>query len=197
MADPISRLLVAGIASEAVLLGAAFGIGWLVDVPPFERSRPDLRAVGYGVAGTLPLLGLLGWCLRTRWAPVRRLVGLVEEHLRPYLVGMSAGGIVLLSLMAGIGEEALFRGVIQAGLAERLPGPVAVGIAALLFGVAHWLTPAYAVLAGVIGVYLGALFLLTDNLLVPIVTHACYDVVALTILVRMKPAASGQALPPG
>jgi len=165
-------------------------------VPPLGQFRLDAGSVGYGIAATLPLLGLLFWCLHTRWGPMRRLVSLVEEHLAPYLSGVSAGGIVLVSLMAGVGEEVLFRGVIQAGLAERLPAPVAVGIAALLFGVAHWLTPAYAVLAGVIGVYLGALFLLTDNLLVPIVTHACYDVVALTILVRMKPAASGEALPP-
>lgn len=194
---PISRLLVAGVASEAALLGVAFALGWLADVPPFERSRPDPWAVGYGAAATLPLLVLLRWCLRTSWAPVRRLVALVEEHLRPHLVGTTAAGIVLLSLLAGIGEEALFRGVIQAGLAERLPAPAAVGIAALLFGMAHWLTPAYAVLAGFIGAYLGILFQVTDNLLVPIVTHALYDVVALSVLVRRKPASPGAAMPPG
>jgi membrane protease YdiL (CAAX protease family) len=175
----------------------AFVVGWLAGVPPFERSHPDLRAVGYGVAATVPLLGLLRWCLRTTWAPVRRLVALVQEHLRPHVIGTSAGGIALLSLMAGIGEEALFRGVIQAGLADRLPAPASVGIAALLFGAAHWLTPSYAVIAGLIGAYLGVLFLVTDNLLVPIVTHTLYDVVALSVLVRMKPARSGAALPPG
>ena len=98
---------------------------------------------------------------------MRRLVARVEEQVAPYLAGASTGGIVLLSLMAGIGEEALFRGVIQAGLAERVPASAAVVIAALLFGVAHWLTRSYALLAGLIGVYLGVLFLLTDNLLVP------------------------------
>ena len=153
--------------------------------------------MAYGVAATLPLLGLLRWCLRTRWGPVRRLVGLVEEHVGPYLAGTSTAGIVLLSLMAGIAEEALFRGVIQAGLAEWLPIPVSVGIAALLFGAAHWLTPSYAVLAGLIGLYLGILFLVTGNLLVPIVTHAVYDIVALSILVRRRPDAAGPAIPPG
>lgn len=177
----------------------AFAIGWLAGVAPFGRFRLDAEAVGYGVAATLPLLGLLRWCLGTEWAPMRRLVTLVEERLTPYLAGASAGGIVLLSLMAGLGEEVLFRGVIQAGLAERLPAWVAVGIAALLFGVAHWLAMSYAVLAGLIGIYLGILFLVTDNLLVPIVTHALYDVVALSILVRMKPGdpAPGVTLPPG
>jgi hypothetical protein len=175
----------------------ALGVGRLAGVPPFGRFRLDAQAIGYSVAATLPLLGLLRWCLRTEWGPMRRLVKLVEEHLTPYLPGASAGGIVLLSLLAGIGEEALFRGVIQAGLSERLPAPVAVAIAALLFGVAHWLTMSYAVLAALIGVYLGILFLVTGNLLVPALTHALYDVAALSILVRMRPDASGPEPPPG
>ena len=167
-------------------------------MPPFGQIRLDAVSVGYGIAATLPLLGVLRWCLRTEWGPMRRLVSLVENHLTPYLAGASAGGIVLLSLMAGIGEEVLFRGVIQAGLGERLPAWLAVGIAALLFGVAHWLTMSYAVFAALIGVYLGVLFLVTGNLLVPAVTHALYDVVALSVLVRLKPeAAPGVILPPG
>jgi len=167
-------------------------------VRPFGHFRLDAVAAGYGIVATLPLVGLLRWCLRTEWEPMRRLVSLVEEHLTPYLAGASAGGIVLVSLMAGIGEEVLFRGVIQAGLADRLPAWLAVGIAALVFGAAHWLTMSYAVFAALIGVYLGVLFLVTENLLVPAVTHALYDVVALSVLVRLKPDArwSGVILPP-
>ena len=169
----------------------AFALGWLFDVAPFGRFRFDIAAVGYGLAATLPMLLLLAWCVRTRWHPVRRLVDLVEEQLRPYLPGATLGGILLLSLTAGAAEEALFRGVIQAGIGGRLPAWAALAIAGLLFGMAHWLTLSYAVLAGLIGCYLGALFLLADNLLVPIVAHAAYDVVALAVLVRMKPRTAG------
>jgi membrane protease YdiL (CAAX protease family) len=156
-------------------------------VPPFGHFRLDARAAGYGVAAALPLLGLLRWCLRSQWEPMRRLVDLVEEHLTPYLTGASVGGIVLVSLMAGIGEEVLFRGVIQAGLADRLPAWLAVGIAAVLFGVAHWLTVSYAVFATLIGIYLGILFVVTENLLAPLIAHALYDVIALSVLVRLRP----------
>jgi hypothetical protein len=175
---------VAGVLSECALLVAALAIGRLLGIPPFGRLVIDAATVVHGVAATLPMLVLLYWCLRTGWAPMRRLVSLAEDHLRPYLAGASIGGIVLLSFMAGIGEEALFRGVIQTALAERLPGWTAVGIGALLFGAAHWLTLSYAVLAGLIGVYLGVVFLLTENLLVPIVAHGLYDVVALAVLAR-------------
>ncbi len=160
-------------------------------MPPFGRFELDFRAVLLGGAATLPMLAALRWCLATTWAPMRRLIALVVEHLSAYLAGASAGGILLLSVMAGIGEEALFRGVIQTGLAQRIPGPAAVAVAALLFGAAHWLTATYALLASLIGLYLGALFLLTENLLVPAIAHAAYDVVALSVLVRMKPAPSG------
>jgi membrane protease YdiL (CAAX protease family) len=177
---------VAGALSECALLVAALAAGRLLGLNPFARLQVDAAAVAYGLAATLPMLLVLWWCLRTRWGPVRRLVSLAEDHLRPYLRGASAGGIVLLSFMAGIGEEALFRGVIQAGLAERLPGWIAVGIGAFLFGAAHWLTLSYALLAGMIGVYLGAVFLLTGNLLVPIVAHGLYDVVALSALARSQ-----------
>lgn len=137
-----------------------------------------------GAAGALPMLGLLLWCLRTAWKPMRRLVALVEERLGPYLAKASASGIVLLALLAGVGEELLFRGVIQVWLAERAPLWLAIAAASLLFGVGHWLSVSYAVLASVIGAYLGLLFLLSGNLLAPIVAHAAYDVVALFVLIR-------------
>jgi membrane protease YdiL (CAAX protease family) len=164
----------------------AYAIGALAGVPPFGRFRLEAAAVGYGAAATLPLLGLLRWCLRTEWEPMRRLLGLIDKQLAPYLTGATAGGIVLLSLLDGVGEEVLFRGVIQEGLAERLPAWLAVGIGAILFGAAHWLTTTYAVFAALIGAYLGILFLMTGNLLVPTVTHALYDVAALAILARRR-----------
>jgi uncharacterized protein len=171
-----------------VLLGLALGIGRLADISPFERFRLDLRGLLLGLAATLPMLALLRWSVATSWAPIRRLVSLVVEYLAPYVAAVSPAGILALSLMAGVAEEAMFRGLIQAGLGRHLPEWTAVAVAGALFGVAHWLTPMYALLAGLIGLYLGVLFVLTDNLLVPAVAHAAYDVVALAVLVRMAPS---------
>ena len=42
-------------------------------------------------------------------------------------------------------------------------------------------------LAGLFGLYLGALWLLTGNLLVAIAAHAVYDFFALLYLVRFQP----------
>ena len=169
----------------------ALGLGRLAQVPAFGHLRLDSEGVVLGAAGALPMLGILLWCLRTTWGPMHRLVALVEERLGPYLTGASAGGIVLLAVLAGVGEEALFRGVIQTWLAERVPLWVAVAAASLLFGLGHWLSASYAILASLIGAYLGILFLLSDNLLVPMVAHAAYDVVALFALARRAEASRG------
>jgi len=56
--------------------------------------------------------------------------------------------------------------------------------ASALFGLAHAITSTYAILAGLIGAYLGWLWLATDNLLTPTVAHAAYDLVALWYLLR-------------
>jgi uncharacterized protein len=84
-----------------------------------------------------------------------------------------------------LAEEILFRGVVQAGLTRLLPEWVALVLASAAFGLAHFLTPAYALLAGLAGLYLGGLFLLQGNLIAPVVAHAVYDVVALNCVVRL------------
>lgn len=170
--------------SECALLVVAFVLGRLGGVSPLARLSLDLAAAATGLAAALPMLLLLHWCLRTSWAPMRRLVALVEDRLGPHLAHAGLGGIVLLAALAGIGEELLFRGVIQAWLAERYPVWLSLIGASLLFGAGHWLSASYAVLAAVIGAYLGLLFLITGNLLAPIVAHAAYDVVALVVLAR-------------
>ena len=175
--------------SEGALVVVALGLGRLGGVSPFQALRVDLAGIAAGFLAALPMLALLLWCLRTDWAPMRRLVALVEDRLGPYLAGASPWGLVLLAALAGFGEELLFRGVVQVWLGERLPMWVALAGASVLFGVGHWLSTSYAVLAALIGAWLGLVFLVTGNLLAPVVAHAAYDVVALHVLARRGAAA--------
>lgn len=107
---------------------------------------------------------------------VQRIVGLFAES--------SYSEIALISLLAGLGEEGFFRGVIQCALAGPVGPTGALLIASALFGLGHFVTPAYAFIAGVFGLYLGALLFLTGNLLPAIVVHTLYDFFALVYLVR-------------
>ena len=56
------------------------------------------------------------------------------------------------------------------------------------------MTLAYAMLAALVGGYLGWLHLASGNLLVPILAHALYDFVALRLLLRVKPTPTSSVL---
>jgi membrane protease YdiL (CAAX protease family) len=129
--------------------------------------------------------------------PVRRLRELVHEAIVPLFASESLASLALISALAGLGEEMLFRGLLQAGLAAWINGPhgawLAMLVASLLFGLVHWISSSHAVLATVIGIYLGCLFWVSGHLLVPIVAHALYDFLALVWLVRWHPPENSKA----
>jgi membrane protease YdiL (CAAX protease family) len=113
---------------------------------------------------------------------------MVDRQVVPLFADLSLLQLAAISLAAGFGEELLFRGVLQSSLSDRLGPPWGIWagllFASVIFGMCHWLTFTYALLATLIGVYLGTLLLVTENLLAPIVSHALYDFVALIYMVR-------------
>jgi len=182
---------------EGGLIGLAWLGGWLLASPPLDRTHADLRDFGLGLAATLPLLLGFWVCLHWPIPPLARIKRLSEEFIRPLFCGCTILDLAAISLVAGIGEEMLFRGVIQ-GVAGRWLGTgFGLVIASVLFGLLHLITPTYALLATACGVYFGVLVLLTDNLIVVIVPHALYDFIALTYLVRGPAAKDAEiATPP-
>jgi uncharacterized protein len=175
------RLAVTG---EAGLLLLAWGLARWWDLSPLQAIGPLESGLAWGVAATIPLLGGLAWMVSSRLVPLRRLVQLVVQQVGPLLASLSIWQLALLATLAGFSEEVLFRGVLQVGLSAWLPGPGSVLVVSLLFGLVHFASREYALMAGVMGVYLGTLFLVQGNLLVPIVTHALYDLVALIWVAR-------------
>jgi hypothetical protein len=185
--DP--RFLPLALTGEAGLLLLAWGLGRWLGISPLQELRLSLQALVWGIAATVPLLFGLAIMLAARSGPARRLVSFVVEQIGPFLARCSVGELAFLAAVAGISEEVLFRGVIQVGLAQVLPEVWALVAASVLFGLVHFATRAYAVLAGVMGVYLGSLFLVQGSLLAPIITHGLYDFVALLYVARIFRAA--------
>lgn len=180
---------------EAALGVVALAVGWTIGVDPLstipitdDSLNNNLLATLWGIAAALPLLVALLLINRLPLRSFTEIRRFVDERVLPLFQPLSLFELGAISFAAGFGEELLFRGLLQVGIAERVDGPfgivIAVAIAALLFGVCHWITPAYAVLATLAGVYFGVIFLLTGNLLAPLVAHALYDFVALVYLTR-------------
>ncbi len=188
MERPPSRLqvLLVALSLEGALVALWLILGSLLETPPSSQGVLSLRALGAGVAATLPLLPLLHWMCRTPFGPVRRIMVLIDDSIIPLLSPLGARDFALIAALAGIGEEGLFRGILQSELAAVLSPFPAIAAAAVLFGLLHALTPAYAVIAGLLGIYLGWLHYATGNVVVPVVVHGLYDFLALMYLVKWR-----------
>lgn len=187
---------------EGALVAVAIGLGWLFSVDPMATFPGEWTEIGWGVAwgvaATLPPLALAWLSLRCPLRAFRELVQVVDELLVPLFGTCRVADLAVISVLAGLSEEMLFRGVIQVAVADRLEGQLGVWVglaaAAMLFGLFHRITITYALLAGAIGLYLGGIWLISNNnLLVPIVAHAMYDFIVLVYLVKIrKPLAASQ-----
>jgi hypothetical protein len=176
-----------GALFELMLLGlAAGGIG-LLGRPWLADFHWRVRDLVIGVGGAGPLLVGFYFVLTSAGPPCRQIREFLEQIARPALGHWNRGQLIAIALLAGVGEEALFRGAIQGGLESIWGTMPALLLASFAFGLGHAVTRAYAVLAALMGVYLGALWVVTGNLLVPIVTHAVYDGVALVWYLRRAP----------
>jgi membrane protease YdiL (CAAX protease family) len=203
LAEPLNlgerdRFFAKAMAFELSLAAAAVVIGWLVGFSPLASmpGAPSLGiAVTWGIVGTIPMVVGLLFFDRFPIGPLKSLKQLTERLVVPLFSGLSIWQLALLSAAAGFGEELLFRGLIQAGMTHGLSFAydqwIACLVASILFGLCHWLSATYGILAIVIGVYLGVLFVFTDSLLPPMIAHGLYDFVALVYLVKVaKPDVS-------
>jgi len=169
---------------EGGLLLVAVVASWLLDASLLKQISIRWWDVGMSLAGTCPLVLGLVWGDHCRWSAVARLFQKTRAQIVPLFAGLSVVELALISAVAGVAEESLFRGVIQTALTDSIGPLPALVVASALFGLAHLITPMYALLASVIGLYLGLLLLVSDNLLTPILVHGLYDFVALLYLLR-------------
>ncbi len=188
--DPARTTQIA-LAFECALGAVALVIGWLVGQWPLvgvstlpEDSRPQIVAIGWGLVATGPLLVALVLMERFPVGPLRGLREMTSEVILRMFGGASVVQLAAVAVAAGVGEELLFRGLVQAGVARFFGLSVAVVAASVLFGLCHWLNATYAVLAMLAGAYFGLWMSATGNILTPIVAHAAYDFLALVYLVQ-------------
>ena len=169
---------------EGGLVALAWLLGWWLEQPPLRTFSWDARAALVGVAATLPLLLLFLVLMRWPVGPLAGIKRFSEEVVRPTLAPCTLIDLIGISTLAGLGEEMVFRGVLQPALARSIGPWSALAAISVLFGAMHYVSATYAILAALMGAYLGALWMHSDNLLTPIVVHGLYDLVVLLYLLR-------------
>jgi len=158
-----------GLAVIALIVGFLFGLYLWEHI---WCNWETLWQIAWGLA---PLIAGYFVLLALPLSGVQRVGNIVRELFRQYMATLKLWQLAVIAALAGIGEELLFRGLIQLGLSHFMDVWLAILITSLLFGLAHAITFTYFLLTFIISLYFGWLFVHTGNLFVPIAIHALYD----------------------
>ena len=115
-------------------------------------------------------------------ATLRSVYNLLGGSFKPLLAIVTA---VVLGTVAGVGEEILFRGILQETIYQQhwisnYNTIVSIVLSSIIFGLFHAVTPMYVVLATIASMYFGTLYTLFDgDLTIPVLCHSIYDIGAL------------------
>jgi uncharacterized protein len=168
-----SRILRLAVPFYAAFVLLAVTISTLTDTPLRLGANSVPVALGVGLvtaAGTV-LSGVVAY----RVLPVVREI---SEELAPVLLsGSSTWGLISVSVLSAVGEELLFRGVLQP--------LVGVVFSSVLFGLLH-VGPdrrylLWTVWAVAVGFLFAGLYVWTGGLLAPVVAHAAHNAATLVL----------------
>jgi membrane protease YdiL (CAAX protease family) len=106
------------------------------------------------------------------------------RDLHDFVSGFPTAGVVCLAVLAGVSEELFFRAFIQGGLANLTNDTTSVIAASIIFGLAHFLSLTYFLVATLMGALLGITYVLSESILLVMVWHSVYDLIALMVLIK-------------
>ncbi len=171
---------------EASLSVLAILLGLFVNVNPFENLHFSEIGIVYGVIGTAPLFIMFVSLEKIQVDSISKIKDLLLNTLGSTLHKYHWTDLLILAAIAGFSEELLFRGFLQPWIANSWGGMAGLILSNLIFGLVHAVTPLYAILATLVGIYLGLSLDITGetNLFVPIIIHGLYDFLAFLALMR-------------
>ncbi|WP_165226997.1 CPBP family intramembrane glutamic endopeptidase [Aquisphaera insulae] len=171
---------------ESGLAFLSLFVGWWLGQSPLAHFAWAIDDAIWGLLVAIPLVGVFLLIIRRPIGPLRRIKSFCEDEFVPLLAGSSWSDILLISISAGVGEEMLFRGVLQGVLSGWLGDVGGLAVSSILFGLLHPISIPYIVLTIWLGACLGILYLVTGNLLTPMLTHAFYDFMLMAFLLRWQ-----------
>lgn len=186
---PVGLAAVFYVVLAAIGWGLAAGI-WGLDVWVWREGLTDGCWVegGIGAAFGLFVVVLTGiFEEHTAWA------ARLSQEFRKILGPITVGQAFVMAVTSGIAEEIFFRGFLQQVLTDvafaSLPAADILGLvaASLIFGLVHQgpdrkaFLP-WTIFALVVGLALGGLYLVTGNLLAPVIAHFTINFLNLSLI---------------
>jgi membrane protease YdiL (CAAX protease family) len=165
------------------------GVGWREAFGVGERTwGADLRSGLYFYVGALPLIGFFSWLYQLGLEGLGYDTDLQDVAL---LITDEASLIVRIQLLvmsvflAPVFEELLFRGIALPVLARRYGTVTAVVVVSACFAVIHQHLPSMVALF-LLAVSFSWAYIRTGSIRVPIVMHACFNIVNLGLLLYLR-----------
>jgi membrane protease YdiL (CAAX protease family) len=183
---------------EGGLSIVALFIGFLFGFNLWSGVVFDVTVIFYILGLTLPLIVCYFILLWLPFECLKTIDRLICELFQQYMIRFSVWQIATISIAAGLGEELLFRSLLQSGvygaIANRTTNSMGLEfltdyrlmsvlvLVSIIFGAAHAVTTTYFFLAFIISIYLGVILILTGNIIIPISIHALYDFLVLMFI---------------
>ncbi|MCA9624869.1 MAG: CPBP family intramembrane metalloprotease [Myxococcales bacterium] len=172
------------VASLAVALAIALreGVPWVAPQPWMVFDPVTAVGLSAGLGMGLALVVVVGTRVlvqHTAWA--KRL----HLDLRPIAHGLTLWQIVVIAFFSSLGEELLFRGLLQPWIGV-LPTSVVFGICHQVPGPTRWVWVSWAT---IVGLAFGAIFAFTGSLVGALLAHAVINAVNLAYLRDHDPLA--------
>jgi membrane protease YdiL (CAAX protease family) len=164
------------ITVESLLFLIASAWGYFAHINPFISIRLNLSDITFAVlmAILLLIINFIVINIIPKYIPVFKHLKEAYDEITPVAANVTFQGAFIIAVFSGFAEEFLFRGILQIQF-----GMI---IAAIIFGVFHIgskKTVWYGIYAVLIGLYLGWLYHITGNLIVPIMVHCLNNFLAL------------------
>ena len=188
------------VAARALVRTGRLGLdGFILDVPERWRlatlysAQPKAASPSAALAWTCCDMGLhcwSDWACDTRHAlfPSNQFINLPPDAFRPRSVAAVSIGVILPTMImnaivAGVAEEAAYRGYMQGMLERYFRATVAVALVTIVFTGLHLLggtkTLPLAIPVCATSIVLGALTAITQSIIPAIVVHVLADTVTL------------------
>lgn len=190
------RLLINLVLGQSALTLLGLLLVWVTQRQVSLWGTSGILALLWGVLGALVSYALVWWLARSP--------GVFGDHLRravekivPLFQGMSWFWLVVLSLLAGVGEEILFRAFLQQWLVDHMGALAGISLATLVFAGLHYLSLPYCLVVFALGLLLALAYHFTQSLMLVMVWHSLYDLIALGFLARLPETLTSRSKPVG
>lgn len=140
-------------------------------------------SIPYGIALGI-IIYLIGFILScTPWTKTSAMHSLLLT-LHSFFKRFTWCQILIVSLLAGVGEELLIRAVLQSYLIEKISPLWGIVCASIVFGALHFMTKTYVLLTFFLGLLFGLSFYYSGSVVLVMVAHTVYDVIAFAMIVK-------------